>query len=77
MVNIDWQPFQGAGNIIFTIIKVIVQTLFILGGLKCEELVKYVVKVTNKGPSTCFSKISEQSVPILVKFSVFKLVIFS
>ena len=39
---------------------------FLFGGLKCEKLVKNVVKVTNKGSGTYFSERSEQIVPILV-----------
>ena len=32
------------------------QTFIVLGGLKCEKLANNVIKVTNKGLGTCFSK---------------------
>ena len=33
-----------------------IQSFIVLGGLKCEKLANNVIKVTNKGPGTCFYK---------------------
>ena len=43
------------------------QSFIVLGGLKCEKLANNVIKVTNKGPSTCFSKKSEEKGHIIIK----------
>ena len=48
------------------------QTFIVLGGLKCEKLANNVIKVTNKGLTTCYSKKSEQIRPYSVKICVFK-----
>ena len=44
-----------------------IQSFTVLGVLKCVKLANNVIKVTNKGPGTYFSKKSEEIGQILVK----------
>ena len=64
---VGWQPCLKVSTTMNFKISIKNQTFIVLGGLKCEKLANNVIKVTNKGLGTCFSKKSEQIRPFLVK----------
>ena len=67
-----WQPCLKVSTITNFKISIKNQSFIVFSGLKCEKLANNVIKVTNMGPSTCFSKKVKKSVISILKHLLIK-----